>query len=324
MKKKNLLALGLAALLLVESMTMNVAAADVTEPPSETVSQVTEATQPPETTPPTEPETRPAEIPFGEAGVTYGCRTIEGRIPLGGSQKLLNTAKSVFVYETNSDTVLYGYRPDERLAPGGLVQIVTAMLAVENCNLNDVITVSTRYINELPLGVRHQNLRKDEEVTVRDLVYCLLLASANDAAVVLAQHVGGTPTAFIEMMNQRAVELGCTNTNFTTVNGLDDPNQYSTARDMARILGAAMENEDLGEGVFCHGMGDHFGILSDGTVIPCCLDADGVISLGNVYETPLSEIISSERAVKIREGFRCKRAVEELCKRCPYARRFKI
>lgn len=84
------------------------------------------------------------------------------------------------------------------------------------------------------------------------------------------------------------------------------------------------ENEDLGEGVFCHGMGDHFGILSDGTVIPCCLDADGVISLGNVYETPISEIISSERAVKIREGFRCKHAVEELCKRCPYARRFKI
>ena len=81
---------------------------------------------------------------------------------------------------------------------------------------------------------------------------------------------------------------------------------------------------DLGDGVFCHGMGDHFGILCDGTVIPCCLDADGVINLGNVHTTPLKEIIEGERAMAIREGFRCKKAVEELCKRCPYARRFKI
>ena len=81
---------------------------------------------------------------------------------------------------------------------------------------------------------------------------------------------------------------------------------------------------DMGDGVFCHGMGDHFGILCDGTVIPCCLDADGVINLGNVHERPLKEIIEGERAMAIREGFKCKKAVEELCKRCPYARRFKI
>ena len=80
----------------------------------------------------------------------------------------------------------------------------------------------------------------------------------------------------------------------------------------------------LGDEVFCHGMGDHFGILSDGTVIPCCLDADGIINLGNVFTEPLSDILSSERAVAIRRGFECKRAVEELCKKCPYARRFKI
>ncbi len=85
-----------------------------------------------------------------------------------------------------------------------------------------------------------------------------------------------------------------------------------------------VDKTDLGDEVFCHGMGDHFGILSDGTVIPCCLDADGSINLGNVFETPLSEIIESKRALNIREGFKCKKAVEDLCKRCPYARRFKI
>ena len=85
-----------------------------------------------------------------------------------------------------------------------------------------------------------------------------------------------------------------------------------------------VQNANIGDDVFCHGMGDHFGILSDGTVIPCCLDADGQINLGNIFDTPLSEIITSERATNIREGFQCKKAVEELCKRCPYARRFKI
>ena len=250
MKKKNLLSMGLAALLLFQSVTMGVAATE--EVPSETVAETVAVTTPTETTPetipePTEPTIPREEIPFGEAGVDYGCRTIEGKIPLGGSAKVLSTAQSVFVYEKNSDTVLYGYQPDQKLAPGGLVQIVTALLAVENCNLNDIVTVSTRYINELPLGIRHQNLRNGEEVTVRDLLYCLLLASANDAAMVLAQQMGGTPSNFITMMNQRVAELGCTNTNITTVSGLDDPEQYSTARDLARILGAAMENEDFRE-----------------------------------------------------------------------------
>lgn len=74
--------------------------------------------------------------------------------------------------------------------------------------------------------------------------------------------------------------------------------------------------------VFCYGLRDHFGILSNGTVIPCCLDREGVINLGNVYETPLSEILSSDRAKNILQGFDKRCAVEDLCRRCGYARRF--
>ena len=81
---------------------------------------------------------------------------------------------------------------------------------------------------------------------------------------------------------------------------------------------------ELGDAVYCHGMGDHFGILSDGTVIPCCLDADGEIALGNIFERSIRDILTGERATAIREGFRNKRAVEQLCKKCPYARRFKV
>lgn len=84
------------------------------------------------------------------------------------------------------------------------------------------------------------------------------------------------------------------------------------------------QGADLGERVFCHGLSDHFGILSNGTVIPCCLDADGVIALGNIFEQDIRTILSSNRALAIKSGFAKKTASEELCKRCPYARRFKI
>ena len=74
--------------------------------------------------------------------------------------------------------------------------------------------------------------------------------------------------------------------------------------------------------VVCYGLKDHFGILCDGSVIPCCLDREGAITLGNIYEQPIGEILASERAVQIAEGFRKRRAVEELCRKCGYARRF--
>ena len=82
--------------------------------------------------------------------------------------------------------------------------------------------------------------------------------------------------------------------------------------------------ESLGDRVFCYGLSDHFGILSSGDVVPCCLDGDGVIKLGNIFSSNIDEILSSERAENMRRGFRCKTASEELCKRCGYARRFKV
>ena len=83
-----------------------------------------------------------------------------------------------------------------------------------------------------------------------------------------------------------------------------------------------MEAENMGSCLFCYGLRDHFGILCDGRVIPCCLDREGEITLGNVYETPIREILSSERAMAILHGFDNRVAVEELCQKCGYARRF--
>lgn len=243
----------LALLLMLQCLSFGVLATADTDQapqtPAGTTAAATEATtaaptEPPQPTVMVDGEAIP-DVPFGQAGVAFGCKSLDARVPLGGSEKLLSTAKGVFVYETESDTVLYSYNPDERLAPGGLVQIVTALLVIENCDLDDMVTVSTYYINQLPLGIRHMSLQNGEVISVRDLLYAMLLTSANDAAVVLAQHVAETPGRFISMMNKWVRELGCENTVFTTVSGLDETGQYTTARDMARILDAAMENEDF-------------------------------------------------------------------------------
>ena len=83
-----------------------------------------------------------------------------------------------------------------------------------------------------------------------------------------------------------------------------------------------VQAEIKGEKFFCYGLKDQFGILSDGTVVPCCLDSDGVINLGNIFTDDIDDVLSSERARNIADGFKCGKASEELCKRCGYAQRF--
>ena len=81
--------------------------------------------------------------------------------------------------------------------------------------------------------------------------------------------------------------------------------------------------DSLGEEVFCHGLRNQIGILVDGTVVPCCLDSEGNINLGNIFEKSLKDIVEDKRARDIYDGFSRRRAVEELCKKCGYATRFK-
>ena len=88
-----------------------------------------------------------------------------------------------------------------------------------------------------------------------------------------------------------------------------------------RFVWPDLNAPDYGQNVFCYGLRDHFGILCDGTVVPCCLDSEGAIPLGNVFREELSDILSTQRAQAIEEGFRCRSAVEELCQRCGYAQK---
>ncbi len=83
-----------------------------------------------------------------------------------------------------------------------------------------------------------------------------------------------------------------------------------------------MEKEDRGAEVYCYGLKDHFAVLCDGSVIPCCLDREGEITLGNIFDQSVEDILSSKRAEAMRRGFQCRKATEELCRKCGYARRF--
>lgn len=205
--------------------------------------EATEETAAEETTTPT----TTASLPFGQSCIQNGCRTIEGMVPLDGSERKLETALGVFVYETTTNTVIYSYNPDMKIAPGSLAKIVTALLAIELCDMDEVVTVNTSNIAKLPSGALNQNIKNGEQLTVEDLVYCMLLQSANDAAIVLAEHISGNLQGFVTLMNARVKQMGCTNTQFENVHGLDNATNYTTARDMTKIVSEAIKNETFKE-----------------------------------------------------------------------------
>lgn len=137
----------------------------------------------------------------------------------------------------DSETVVFSQNPDEKASPASLVKIVTAILTVENCkNLDEKTTVTSTAIRPLDnTGSTMAGLVVGEEISIRDLLYCLMLKSANDAANVLAEYTSGSIDEFVKKMNKFASDLGCTNTHFMNPHGLDDEQQYTTANDMVKI-----------------------------------------------------------------------------------------
>lgn len=182
--------------------------------------------------------------------VQFGCSGLQAALPLGGSEELLPTADGVILYELNTDTLVYAYEPDDRINPSSMVKIMSALVALENGKLDDVITVKRSTLDSVPIGSVSAGLRRGEEVTLRDLLYCCVVASANDATAVMAEYIAGSQAAFVDMMNEKARKLGCRDTFFSNVNGLNDDIQYSTTRDLAIITAAALENEVFAD-MFC-------------------------------------------------------------------------
>ena len=153
-------------------------------------------------------------------------------------------APHAILMEVSTGTVLMEKAADEKVHPASVTKIMTMLLIMEALEqgkiaLNDTVTVSEYAAS---MGGSQVYLEPYETQTVETLLKCVAVASANDAAVALAEHISGSVDAFVELMNQKAASLGCTNTHFTNPNGLPDENHYTTAHDMALIAQAAYNN----------------------------------------------------------------------------------
>lgn len=153
------------------------------------------------------------------------------------------TAPNLLLAEADTGKIIYEKDADERIYPASITKLMTAILVVENCKLDETVTVSENAVMSVPSGYVNANLQIGEELTVEDLLYVMLIPSANDAANALAEHVGGTIESFATMMNTRAKELGCTASNFTNPSGLHEEEHYTTCKDIYLISKEAISKE---------------------------------------------------------------------------------
>lgn len=155
----------------------------------------------------------------------------------------INSRKAI-VYDRKSKRILYGKNEKVKCAMASTTKIMTATVVLENANLSDAVTISAKAGGT---GGSRLGLKKGDKITLNDLLYGLMLRSGNDAAVAIAEHVGGSVQGFSDMMNKKAQELGLTDTNFVTPHGLDNSKHYTTAYELAKLTDYALQNEKFAQ-----------------------------------------------------------------------------
>lgn len=153
-------------------------------------------------------------------------------------------SEAALVIEASTGAVLYSENADTAITPASTTKLLTCLIAIERCSLDDVITFSETAVN-LEERASSIDAVAGEQMTLEDVLYGLMLPSGNDCANAIAEHISGSISAFAELMNEYAEELGCTSTHFTNPSGLYDSNHYSTASDMYLIAQAAFSNSTL-------------------------------------------------------------------------------
>lgn len=165
---------------------------------------------------------------------SFASNTSTNSVSVGSPSCILMEASSgKILYEKNANQVRY---------PASTTKIMTAILVLENCELTDVATVSRNAIHSIPPDYVIANIKEGEELTIEQLLNVLLIPSANDVAIVLAEHISGSVSKFSDLMNEKAKEIGCKNTHFVNPNGIHNKNHVSTAYDLALIGRYAMKN----------------------------------------------------------------------------------
>ena len=160
------------------------------------------------------------------------------------------SAAAYVLYDADSGSILLGKDYDVQKEPASMTKVMTVLLALENLELTEMVTVTHEMavaVNDITSDYVKLGLQEGEEISVKDLVYAAVLKSANDCSLVLGMYMGGTEEAFCDIMNDKAVEIGCLNTHFSSAYGLSDPNNVTTPYDMALILNEAVTNTQYSE-----------------------------------------------------------------------------
>ena len=155
------------------------------------------------------------------------------------------TAKSAIVMDAETGQVLYNKRMNAVKYPASLTKLMTVLLTLENCDLDEKVTFSVEAAYGIEPGSSSIGIMPNEALTVEQCLYGMMLESANEVCSAMAEHISGSVEEFAKLMTQRAKELGCKNTNFTNANGLHDDNHYTTAYDLALILKEALKHPEF-------------------------------------------------------------------------------
>ena len=160
---------------------------------------------------------------------------------LPSDTNLYSTA--VIAIDANSELIFYEKNKDKKMYPASTTKILTSIIIIENCNLDEKIVISESSISSIPEGYQIANLVPGEEISIKDLLTIFLVYSANDCGYVLADYYAGSIEAFSEIMNQTAEKIGCKNSHFVNPSGIHNINHYSTAYDLSLIAKYCMKND---------------------------------------------------------------------------------
>ena len=155
------------------------------------------------------------------------------------------SAESAILMDVASGAVLYEKEAETKRYPASITKVMTTLLAIEKCNMSDIVTFSNAAVNGIEAGSSTAGINVGAQLTVEDTLYALMLVSANEAGAALAEHISGSTEEFAKLMTQRAKELGCTGTNFKNPHGLPDEDHYTTAHDMGLILKEALKHDEF-------------------------------------------------------------------------------
>ena len=184
------------------------------------------------------------QIPSTELESVYNQRVDSNAIE-GWAQGPHIYSEAGIVMDADSGAILYAKNIDNPHYPASITKMLTGLVALENNELTDIVTITPEDYNFLKSGDNHIGLKKDEQITMEDALHGTLLASGNEVAHAVASNTEGGYDNFIKLMNEKAKELGCQNSNFVNSHGLHDDEHYTSARDMALIASACFQNADF-------------------------------------------------------------------------------